>query len=163
MLPLTDRKKSNEYTEKGLLKQQNVYIYLVFLNQAQWFTYYFWFIGESHDENSENDSKKSSRVDNIATPDDINTAEGGIQQLRGPNFDPPLPSNGHFTIFLYFVMWPPWTFYRPPPLTLHVHLIIECPLKTSVQTMIQPMTIVSPQKSILMPLLTSTWKDLKIC
>ena len=59
------------------------------------------FTGESHDENSENDSKKSSRVDNIATPDDINTAEGGIQQLRGPNFDPPPPSNGQ-----------KWTFYQ---------------------------------------------------
>ena len=31
-------------------------------------------------------------MDNIATPDDINTAEGGIQQLPGPNFDPPPPS-----------------------------------------------------------------------
>ena len=30
------------------------------------------FSGESHDENSENDSKKSSRLDNIATPEDVN-------------------------------------------------------------------------------------------
>ena len=35
---------------------------------------------------------------------------------------------------------------------LHVHVFIECPLKMNVQTMIQPMMIVSPQKSILMPL-----------
>ena len=51
-----------------------------------------------------------------------------------------------------------WTFYHfsilchVTPFPLHVHLIIECPLKMNVQIMIQPMMIVSPQKSILMPL-----------
>ena len=69
------------------------------------------FTGESHDENSENDSKKSSRVDNIATPDDINTAEGGIQQLRGPNFDPPPKLYTPSTLNIDFIQW-------------HTHLIV---------------------------------------
>lgn len=43
--------------------------------------------GESHDENSENDSKKSSRVDNIATPDDINTAEDECTNNDSTNDD----------------------------------------------------------------------------
>ena len=39
---------------------------------VQLISFFAHFPGESHDENSENDSKKSSRLDNIATPEDVN-------------------------------------------------------------------------------------------
>ena len=73
----------------------------------------------------------------------------------------PPPSNGQIWTFYQFSIIchvTPGDFLLTPS-PLYVHLIIECPLKTNVQTMIQPMMIVSPQKSILMPPLTSIWKD----
>ena len=41
-------------------------------------------------------------------------------------YTPEVDKHGHLTYHLAFVMWPPWSFYWPPP-PLFVHVVIEWP------------------------------------